>query len=180
MAVARRREPRLLRGLALLGATLLALPLVACGSKRGESVGQPAPSRTTPVDHLRPGEIAQGKELAFGLPLPRDIRVSARFPDAVFASGRVGFEALSNYVRERVDAESIDTGPTKTVFVQAAPKADPSRRLRIEVSLQRGMTELTIRDTSRKPPSDAGLSQAERWHQAGVAPDGGPLPDENE
>lgn len=161
----------------------LALQLPACGGrKRGDepASGAGTATRSAPVDQVRPGELAQGTEQAFGLALPRDMKVHARFPDAVFASGPVAFEPLANYVRERVDAERIDTGPTKTVFVQAAPKTEPGRRLRVEVSLEGGVTELVVRDASRKPPDDAGLSTAERWRRAGVAPDGGPLPEQNE
>jgi len=132
-----------------------------------------------PVDAVRPGEIAEGKELAFGFPVPRAMRIRARFPDAVFATGDVQLESLTNYVRERVDAERVDTGPVKTVFAGATLKADSKRRVQVEVSSRGGTVELVVRDQTPKP-LEPGLSPEEKWKRSGLAPDGSVLPDENE
>jgi hypothetical protein len=128
------------------------------------------------VDRAVPGEIAEGSELAFGFPLPRRMRVSARFPDAVHAEGDIPAERLANYVRQRVVAEGVETGPAKTVFSRATVKTAPQRMLRIEVVSRSTETVLLIRDqTAPPPPSDPGLSQEERWRQKGLKPDGSPL-----
>ena len=165
------------RGLSIL----LALGLAACshGAKEQAPGAASAVARPVPVDALRPGEIAEGKELAFGFPLPRDMQVTARFSDAIFATGSVGFEALTNYVRERLDAERVDTGPVKTVFASATLKADPNRRVLVEVTLRSGVVEIVVRDETPKPV-DPGLSSAEIWKRAGLGPDGGVLVPPNE
>jgi len=132
--------------------------------------------RTAPVDHLRPGEIAEGTESAFGLPIPRDMRIRERYAESVYAVGRVGFEPLANYVRERVEAKRVDTGPAKTVFVGAVLKSDPGRRVHVEVRRGGGLVELVVRDETPKPV-DPGLSEEEKWKRAGVRPDGGLVPE---
>jgi hypothetical protein len=156
------------------GGAAVLLGLAACGHGAGNKAppAGSASARSVPVDTLRPGELAEGKELAFGFPLPRDMRVTVRFADAVFATGPLGFEPLTNYVRERVEAERVDTGPVKTVFAGASLKAAPERRLQLEVSVRGGEAELVVRDQTPKP-IEPGLSPEEKWKRSGVTPDGG-------
>jgi len=136
------------------------------------SAAAPAPK---PVDQVVPGELAEGVELAFGLPIPRRMGVKARFNDEVVASGDVAPEQLANYVRQRVLAESVETGPAKTVFTRATVKAAPQRMLRIEVVSRRARgTELVVRDVTR-PPAEPGLTEEERWRRKGLKPDGSPI-----
>src|SRR4051812_10196355 len=61
-----------------------------------------APASTRPVDHLGAGELVEGSERAFGLVLPRDVRVESRIVDLVLADANVAPEAVANYVRARV------------------------------------------------------------------------------
>lgn len=164
-------------------ATLLCVAaLCGCDSDATESV-QPvvAPQRPlgTPVDSTKPGEIAEGKERAFGLAMPRDMLITARFSDAVHAKGKVPFEPLANYVRERVHAERVDTGPAKTVFVNATLKGDANKRVQVEVSTRGGIVKLVVRNRTR-PPATPGLSEEERWRRSGLTPDGRVLPEMNE
>jgi hypothetical protein len=135
------------------------------------SAALPKPS----VDQALPGEIAEGTDQAFGFPLPRRMRVRARFPDTVYAEGDVPAERLANYVRQRVVAEGVETGPAKTVFTRATVKSAPQRMLRIEVISRSGETELLIRDQTPPPPPEEGLSVEERWRRKGLKPDGSPL-----
>lgn len=127
----------------------------------------PAP----PVDRTLPGELAEGSERAFGLPIPRRMRIRARFPDAVFAIGDVPPDRLSNYVRARVVAGNVETGPAKTVFARATLKDAPQRMLRIEVVTRAHLSELVVRDETR-PPAEQGLTVEERWRRHGLTPDG--------
>jgi hypothetical protein len=128
------------------------------------------------VDSVQPGEIAEGAERAFGLPIPRRMKVRARFPDAVFAVGNIPPERVSNFVRERVVAAGVETGPAKTVFSRATVKSAPERMLRIEVVSRPSATELVVRDQTPPPaPVDDGLSEEERWRRKGLKPDGSPL-----
>lgn len=145
---------------------------------RGDA-GGPAPAAhpsassapAPPVDRTLPGEIAEGTERAFGFPVPRHMRVRARFPDAVFAIGDIPLERLSNYVRARVVAGNVETGPAKTVFARATLKDAPQRMLRIEVVARAHVSELVVRDETQ-PPAEQGLSVEERWRRHGLTPDG--------
>ncbi|MCC6556599.1 MAG: hypothetical protein IT372_26870 [Polyangiaceae bacterium] len=162
---------------ALATIALLACAEGACRRKTEDPPPPPAPSATAPrppVDAVLPGELAEGSELAFGLPIPRRMRVRARFPDEVSAAGDVPPERLSNYVRERVLSPSVETGPAKTVFAKATVKKAPERTLRIEVVAHPGATELIVRDLT-PPPAVHGLSEEERWRRKGLKPDGSPL-----
>jgi hypothetical protein len=130
----------------------------------------PAP----PIDRALPGEIAPGPEDAFGLPIPLRMKVRARFPDAVFASGRLAPEDVARYVRERVTPELADAGPAKTVFTRARLKSGGDKVLRIEVISRGAEAELVVRDETR-PPAKAGLTEEERWRELGLTPQGAPL-----
>lgn len=127
-----------------------------------------------PADHALAGEIAEGSEKAFGFPIPRQIQVIGRFDDVVFAKGDVAPELVANYVRQRVIASHVETGPGKTVFTGVTLRTDPARTLRVDVTSRNGYTDLTVRDETR-PPASPGLSEAERWKAQGLAPNGAPL-----
>jgi hypothetical protein len=131
-----------------------------------------APAR--PADHALRDEIAEGNEKAFGLPIPRQIQVIGRFDDVVFATGDVAPELVANYVRQRVIASHVETGPGKTVFTGVTLRADPARTLRVDVISRNGYTDLTVRDETR-PPAREGLTEAERWKAQGLTPNGAPL-----
>jgi hypothetical protein len=167
------------RQLLLASVTLGALALGGCREET-EPPGLPPP-RQTPVDTTLPGELAEGTEVAFGLKLPRDLEIEARFDDAVIAVGRVPLEYVANYVRDRVDSDRVETGPSRTVFDEASPKADAQKTVRIEVTRRaRGDVQLVVRDRTPKPMEE-GLTEAERYKKAGLAPDGKTvLPEQNQ
>jgi hypothetical protein len=133
-----------------------------------------AAASARPADHALPDEIAEGSEKAFGLPIPRQMRVVGRFEDVIFASGDVAPELVANYVRQRVIAAHVETGPAKTVFTGVTLKIDPARTLRVDVISRNGDTDLTVRDETR-PPARQGLTEAERWKELGLRPGGTPL-----
>jgi hypothetical protein len=136
-----------------------------------------APTATAsapPADHALPNEIAEGAEKAFGLPIPRRMRVVSRFDDVVFASGDVAPELVVGYVRQRVLAGHVEAGPTTTVFTGATLRSDPTHTLRVDVISRNGDTDLTVRDETR-PPVRGGLTEAERWKELGLSPNGAPL-----
>ncbi|WP_437783522.1 hypothetical protein [Sorangium sp. So ce1097] len=166
------------RGAAARGAAALAACAWAALGCRGDA-GAPAPAPPTsaapaprpPVDQALPGELAEGIEQAFGLPIPRRMKVRARFPDAVFAVGEIPAERVANYVRTRVLAGNVETGPAKTIFSRATVKSAPQRMIRIEVVSRAHVSELVVRDETRPPP-ERGLSVEERWRRNGLTPDG--------
>ncbi|WP_437736214.1 hypothetical protein [Sorangium sp. So ce1335] len=165
------------RGAAARGAALAACACaaLACRGDAGAPAPAPPPSEASaprpPVDQALPGELAEGVEQAFGLPIPRRMKVRARFPDAVFAVGEIPAERVANYVRTRVLAGSVETGPAKTIFSRATVKSAPQRMIRIEVVSRAHVSELVIRDETRPPP-ERGLSVEERWRRNGLTPDG--------
>lgn len=173
---AARRAPWLAAGAAL------ALGALGCGKRSSPGPGPlPGPSSVAsaaaaplPLDHALPGELAEGAESAFGFPVPRQMRVTARFPGAVFAAGELTPELVANYVRQRVIAAQIETGPAKTIFNRATLRSGAGRSMRIDVIGRNGATELFVRDETR-PPAREGLQPSERFRQLGLAPDGNPL-----
>lgn len=134
----------------------------------------PAPASSSPnvaADELRPGELAEGTLVAFGLKLPRLLRINATFPDAIFASGPVRPEDLIAYVRERVIAERESKLGDKTTFEGATSKASPASKIRVEIIKREAQTELIVRNETR-PPAKEGLSEEERWKEHGLSPQG--------
>lgn len=127
---------------------------------------------STAADQLRPGELAEGKERVYGLVLPRDFRVVRRFGDSTVARGAPPAEQVANYVRERIEAETVEIGPMRTVFVNARLNdEDPERLLRIEVAQQPSASEIVVKDVT-PVPIDPELTEEERWRKAGLSPSG--------
>jgi hypothetical protein len=137
----------------------------------------PAPiarSAAQPVDQVLPGELAVGSVRAFGFPLPRVMTVKGRFDEVVFAAGQAPADQVANYVRQRVTADKIVTGPEKTVFSRAAVKATPGPLMTISVVAHGDKTEIEVRDITPKPAKE-GLTPEERWRELGLNPDGSPI-----
>lgn len=135
-----------------------------------------APS-AKPLDHLAPGELNQGPGQVFGFAVPARMRVTGAFLERAYLEGEVTPEALANYVRERVDADHVELGAVSTVFSHVRVKGGaPDRVYDFEVKPGRGnTTELVISDVTPRPKDPPGMSDADRWRQAGYAPDGKPL-----
>ena len=129
-----------------------------------------------PPDRLAPNEVVEGKERAFGLPLPQAARIKARFEKTVHVVTPLPMEDIANFVRSRVKDGTITPGTGSTELTNVVPLADPQKRLTIEVrvagrSSDGARSEIIIRDTT-PPPTDPGLSDEERWKKAGFTPDG--------
>jgi hypothetical protein len=164
------------RFVALFVTALVALP--ACRKRAdppapAESASVAAPS-AKPLDHLAPGELAQGKSQVFGFDVPLDMRIQGQFADVAYLEGRVAPEAVANYVRDRVDVAHVEIGAAGTVFPNARIKRGaPDRSYQFEVLRDRGFTRLVIRDTTpRQDDLPKGTSTEERWRRAGRSPDG--------
>jgi hypothetical protein len=155
-----------------------ALPGCRCGSDSDGTLAAAAPSAAAsrpPVDRLAPGELTEGKATAYGLVLPRQLQIERRFPDAVHAAGIASPEAVSNFVRQRVEVSHVEIGAARTVFPVARIKGgDTARSYRIDVVADGPTTRLVVRDVT-PPPTPEGLSEEERWRRAGMTPDGQPL-----
>jgi hypothetical protein len=152
---------------------LLSAGLAACTSCKHKEA--PPPEESKPPDHHAPNEVAEGKERAFGLPLPRLSRVAARFEKKVHVQSPYSPEDLVNFVRARVKDGKITPGTTETQLADVVPRDDAQKRLTIEVRSIRGggdvKSEMIVRDTT-PPPLEPGLTDEQRWKKAGLTPSG--------
>jgi len=158
-------------GVTLACLAFACLTLGACKTRNDA----PTPPETRPPDHLAPDEVVEGKERAFGLPLPRVGHVDARFATSVLVSTPLTPEQLVNFVRKRVKDGKDVPGASVTRLEQVVPRDDDKKRLDIEVRPKKsgeGMrSEMVVRDAT-PPPTEPGLSDEERWRRAGLKPDG--------
>jgi len=130
-----------------------------------------ASSALPPVDRVTPGELAEGTERAFGLPLPRVMVVRGRFVDSFVGEIDQPPARVANFIRQRVSADRVVTGPSKTVFPRAIVLGQPGVELAIQVIGHGGSTELRI-DNLSLVKMTPGLTEEERWRRAGLKPDG--------
>lgn len=163
------------RLVALFVTALAALP--ACRKRADPAEAAPSASAVSsakPLDHLAPGELAQGKSQVFGFEVPLDMQIKGQFADVAYLEGRVAPEAVANYVRERVEVGHVEIGAAGTVFPNARIKRGaPDRSYQFEVLRDRGSTRLVIRDTTpQRDEVPPGTSTEERWRRAGRGPDG--------
>ena len=161
-------------------AALLLFALAAC--KNDAVTVLPAasaqPSAAVPVDHLADGELLEGSAKAFGLVLPRGVRIDAAFSDVVYASGPVSDEAVVKYVRARVrEGKMIRpdfAGDGRTTFDHVKIPVMPDKEYVVTVGPSRGAvgaTKIELRDvTPLKAPSLP--DDAARWKNAGLTPQG--------
>jgi len=139
---------------------------------------QVAVSVAKPVDHLAPKELLEGDAKAFGLTLPRGVRVDQSFADVVYASGPVDTEGAVKYVRARVrEGKMIQpdfAGDGKTTFDKVKVPAMPDKLLVVHVKPAKGAvgtTQFEVRDvTPTKAPELP--DEAARWRNAGLTPEG--------
>lgn len=133
------------------------------------------PSANRPVDRLAPDELAAGNAEVWGFVVPREMQVEHRYREATHLIGPVKPDALANYVRERVVVSHVEIGAARTIFPDARIKAGKADRVyEFDVIPEPGITRLIIRDTT-PPKIQPGLTDAERWRQAGLTPEGRPL-----
>lgn len=166
----RLRDPRWAAAAALLA--------LGCGRRSprplATSTAAPVGEAELPSDHALPTELAEGDARAFGLPIPRRMTITGRYEDMISASGDVPAEMVANYVRRRVIAAHVETGPSKTVFDRATTRDKPGKIMRIDVIARSGATDIYVRDQSTPAAADK-LTPDERWKQLGLKPDGTPL-----
>ena len=139
------------------------------------SSAQPAGSAPTPVDRLAPDELAAGSADVWGFPVPREMHVEHRFPELAYLAGPVRPDALANYVRDHVVVAHVEIGAGRTIFPNARIKGGaPDRVYELDVIPEPGSTRLVIHDLT-PPKIVPGLTDAQRWQQAGLTPQGRPL-----
>lgn len=121
----------------------------------------------------------EGPEDAFGLAIPKKMKIQAAFPENVHAVGSVDAGELSNYVRKRVLVAHVEVADKRFIFPKVKIRGgDENKLYRIEVLDQGHETKLIVRDITPAPKVE-GLTEPERWERAGMKPSGG-LIDPNE
>ena len=173
--LAQRVRPKLRAAWLLMAVTL------GCQREREQSSAEPSsaltarPSKAVPVDRLAPNELSAGNAEVWGFAVPREMQVEHRLSDVAHLVGPVKPDALANNVRDRVLGSHVESGAARTVFPNARIKAGARDRVyEFDVIPGPGMTQLVIRDTT-PPPVTPGLSDAQRWQQAGLTPEGRPI-----
>jgi hypothetical protein len=151
--------------------------LAAChrsSSDVQQTVSSAAPSEApsaAPVDHLAPGELVEGGQQAFGIPLPRDLRIDESFAQVVYASGRVPVHALVQYFRPRLQDGGLREGASSASFDDVKLRGKPGLRLAIHITTIPGGARVEIRDTT-PPPAPNLPDESSRWKEVGLTPDG--------
>jgi hypothetical protein len=161
----------------IIAVAFLALAAAAC--KKEETVeiapAPPAPAieaGVTPSDHLAEGELLEGTDKAFGLVLPKRVKVDHAFVDLVFASGDARPDAVANYIRARVRSGTVRIGAANTLFEKVQIPANPGREYSIRVAtgeMGRGCV-IELRDVT--PPKPLQGSEEDKWRAVGMSPDG--------
>ncbi|HVH47927.1 MAG TPA: hypothetical protein VM925_36585 [Labilithrix sp.] len=150
--------------------------LVASGcKKKEEATPAPAPSVRASADHLAKGEIPEGRERAFTLPLPLHSTIKASFVGSVHVASPHTQEELSNFVRARVKGGKSSSGATETQFDQVVATKDPSKTLTIQIRTApiagEYRSQMVINDVT-PIPEEPGMTDTDRWRKAGMTPDG--------
>jgi len=133
-----------------------------------------------PRDHLAPGELVEGREKAFALPLPHAATISLKTSTSVHIATPYQPEQLANFVRSRVTKGKVTVGASKTTFDDVVITSEPSRHLSIEIikstdPLGPVKSVMTVLDVTPPPPPDPNTTEDERWKKAGLKPNGQPL-----
>lgn len=155
----------------------LAVMLLGASCSRGNDVaatdaGPPAASSAAAPDRVDPSELAEGREVAFGLKLPRGMRITFRSPFEIQAESELPPERIANYVRQRMRSEGVEVGAARTIFDRARLRNDESAPFcRVEVVRVGDRTRLVIRDLTPEK-IDPTLSPEERWRKFGLDPNG--------
>lgn len=153
--------------------------VLLAGCKGGEqpTTTEPAPrEEARPTDHLRSGELIEGKETAFGLTLPRDFYVERRLTGYVSAEGPGTPEDVAAFLRARVKDGKITVGAASTRFDNVHTPGDPRRALQITVEPDpRGgaRSKLAVEDvTQPDPPPPDKRDPRSRMESVGLSEDG--------
>jgi len=104
------------------------------------------------IEPVDPEMLLEGPVVVFGLRLPEGAVVRGQHVTLASVSVPHAMELVSSYLRARVQPDSVDTGPDKTVFVGArrngSSPADPT--LKIVVTRTTVGTDLLIKRESPK------------------------------
>jgi hypothetical protein len=131
-----------------------------------------SPPGAVPPDHLAPGELVEGDDKAFGMKLPREVRVEWNHPGSVRAIGPVSVHALVKYFRSHISEGRRNEGDTFAQFDEVRIGGNPGVVFRIRLTeLPPKGTLVEIDDVTPPPAPDLPNEEA-RWKQVGLTPQG--------
>jgi hypothetical protein len=102
--------------------------------------------------------------------LPRGLEITSEYGTKIIASGQVNPDDVADYLRHRVDARHVELGQGSLVFPNCRV-LETKHRVRLEVLGTGIRTRLVIEDLER-PAATETKSEAERWREVGMSPDG--------
>ena len=168
-----------------VAAVLVSALLFAGCKKRSAALtgpGSPSASAATaaserpPLDHLASDELPPGTAVAFGLVLPKGMKLVTNFPGKAEAIGPLRPEEVANYIRDHVSVSHVELGAVGTVFPAAHVNGtEPDQILRIEVVPLGDRTKVVVRNVtpSKIPiPIDPNETDEMRLRKAGYDTDG--------
>jgi hypothetical protein len=155
--------------------TALGLCLALCSACREKPapVGheQEQEQETTP-DRLAKGEQLPEAETAFGLPLPKGMRLLRQYEDSAYFQGATDLEATLGQLRGSLSPAVAQLTREGALFPRVRiVGGDPQRMYRVTVNSVAQGSQVHIEDIT-PPPAPTGLSEAEMWKMAGRNPDG--------
>jgi hypothetical protein len=125
-----------------------------------------------PVDHLAPGELVEGKQVAYGVALPRDVERVKAVPPSIYARVHAPPSAVQAYFQARVSGGTLVRGPGATVAFDQVHAADPKVLLYIRIDRDPDVgSRIEVRDAT-PPPPELHANDEERWRASGLQPNG--------
>jgi hypothetical protein len=152
----------------------------ACTRQQPDGAPETSPSGTharapepgaPPVDHLAPGELTEGSQKAFGVPLPRDVQVTQSFVDLVSATGPVSVRSLVRYLSTHLEGGSLREGAEAATFEHVTARGQPELELMVHIGSVFGGSRIEIHKVPRLPAAVL-PDEESRWRQVGLTPQG--------
>lgn len=151
------------------------MPLLFLVATAGCEAAEPSTSTgpsAVPLDRLGPQERGSVERRYMGFKPPEGMRLDARFPLEVHLIGPTPHAEAAAQIREQVHASHVQLEGSNLIFPRAVLRGgDPNRPFRITVSRAAGLTRIRIQDETSLP-APKGLSEADRYRNAGITPDG--------
>jgi hypothetical protein len=104
--------------------------------------------------------------------VPRGMEATYLSPKVSRIVGRVNFDDLTDYVKDRIAVRHAEMLDGQLIFPNARIHGNKTGLYRLSLSSQSETTTLLIIDNTR-PPGTGGLTEKQRWERVGLRPSGG-------